>query len=185
LKERDDITFLFVGGGSELSKVKEFARTNRLETVRWLPYQPQSELAAMLSAADLSVVIMGEPFPGIVHPCKIYNIMGVGAPFLYVGPKASHVVDIISGLADQQQASWATHGQVELVVRAISERADAFLANQSRVARFDSGSAPTLSQFISEIESTGGAAISVRSPNVREGLMANEVVPNGRASDTA
>ena len=185
LKEREDITFLFVGGGSELSKVKEFARTNRMENVRCLPYQPQAELAGMLSAADLSVVVMGEPFPGIVHPCKIYNIMGVGSPFLYLGPKESHVVDIISGLADQQQAFWARHGQVDLVVRAISERADAFRSNQSGVVRFDSGSAPTLPQFISEIESTDGEAICVRSPTVTEGLMANEVLPDGRASDTA
>jgi hypothetical protein len=39
---------------------------------------------------------MGDEFVGIVHPCKIYNIMAVGAPALYIGPQPSHVTDIAS-----------------------------------------------------------------------------------------
>ncbi len=61
-----------------------------------LPYQSLSELSASLSAADLHVVVMGDPFVGLVHPCKIYNILAVGAPVLYIGPKPSHVTDMKS-----------------------------------------------------------------------------------------
>jgi hypothetical protein len=185
LKEREEIMFVFVGGGSEQSKVKEFARKNQLKNIRCLPYQPQVELPAMLSAADLQVVVMGEAFPGIVHPCKIYNILGIGSPFLYIGPKESHVGEIISGLADQQQASWALHGQVDAVVKAISERAEGFRVNQSRVARFASECVATLPRFISEIESTCAETIGVGSPTMMEGLVDNEALPDGRASDTA
>ncbi len=59
-----------------------------------LPYQPLDELSASLSAADLHVVVMGDPFVGLVHPCKIYNILAVGAPVLYIGPVPSHVTEI-------------------------------------------------------------------------------------------
>jgi hypothetical protein len=59
-----------------------------------LPYQPLEHLSASLSAADLHVVIMGEQFVGLVHPCKIYNILAVGAPVLYIGPERSHVTEI-------------------------------------------------------------------------------------------
>ena len=45
LSARDDIAFCFVGGGSEFSKVEEFARANQLENIRCLPYQPQAELS--------------------------------------------------------------------------------------------------------------------------------------------
>ena len=198
LRELDEISFVFVGGGSELRKVKEFARTNQLRTIRCLPYQPQSELAAMLSAADLHVAVMGEAFPGIVHPCKIYNILGIGSPFLYIGPKESHVAEIIFGLADQHQASAALHGQVDAVVNCIAERAKIFHSNQSSIARFACRSVATLPRFISEIESTCAETIGVRSPTpgspagqpgwggtVREGLVAKEALPDGRASDTA
>jgi hypothetical protein len=60
-----------------------------------LPYQPLGSLAGSLSAADLHVVVMGEAFVGLVHPCKIYNILSVAAPVLYIGPQPSHVSDIM------------------------------------------------------------------------------------------
>ncbi len=49
-----------------------------------------------LSAADLHVVVMGDAFVGIVHPSKIYNIMSVGRPILYIGPETSHVTDLVN-----------------------------------------------------------------------------------------
>jgi colanic acid biosynthesis glycosyl transferase WcaI len=158
LRDRDNITFCFVGGGSELGRVREFGRTNRLEKIRCLPYQPQAELSAVLSAADLHVIIMGETFPGIVHPCKIYNILATGSPFLYIGPKESHVGDIISSLPDELQVDSARHGEVDAVVKSINDRADRF--HHGRVPPGTdriSGAGPVnaLTQFIAQIESNG------------------------------
>jgi colanic acid biosynthesis glycosyl transferase WcaI len=115
LSARTDIAFCFVGGGSEQRKVEDFARVRQLENIRCLPYQPQEELSAVLSAADLHVVVMGEAFPGIVHPCKVYNILTIGTPFLYLGPRESHMGDIIAGLTDPKLAMQAEHGQSALV----------------------------------------------------------------------
>ena len=92
LKEKSEIVFCFVGGGSEQAKVREAGLSN----VQCLPYQPLNELSNSLSAADLHVVVMGEKFVGIVHPCKVYNILSIGAPVLYIGPEPSHVTDIAS-----------------------------------------------------------------------------------------
>lgn len=94
LAGRDDIAFCFVGGGSEFRKVRDFAAVNDLANVRCIPYQPLDRLAASLSAADLHLVVMGEPFVGIVHPCKVYNVRRLGIPFLYIGPEPSHVSDL-------------------------------------------------------------------------------------------
>ena len=118
LRARSEIVFCFVGGGSEQVKVREFAAQHALTNVKCLPYQPLSELSSSLSAADLHVVVMGEEFVGIVHPCKVYNIMSVGAPVLYIGPKPSHVTDI----ASQYGRFFVTnHGDVEAVTAAIVE----------------------------------------------------------------
>jgi colanic acid biosynthesis glycosyl transferase WcaI len=91
---RPEIVFCFIGGGSEQVKVREFAARHELSNVKCLPYQPLNDLSSSLSAADLHVVVMGDEFVGIVHPCKIYNIMSVGAPTLYIGPEPSHVTEI-------------------------------------------------------------------------------------------
>lgn len=118
LKARDDIMFCFVGGGSEQAKVKEFARRHELSNVKCLPYQPLSELSNSLSAADLHVVVMGEQFAGIVHPCKVYNILSVGAPVLYIGPTPSHVTDIALE-SESSRFFLEPHGAVNRVVKDI------------------------------------------------------------------
>lgn len=117
LKDRSEIVFCFIGGGSEQVKVRELAAKHGLTNVRCLPYQPLNELASSLSAADLHVVVMGNEFVGIVHPCKVYNIMSIGAPTLYIGPTPSHVTDI----ASQQQGRFflTNHGDVDGVVKAV------------------------------------------------------------------
>jgi colanic acid biosynthesis glycosyl transferase WcaI len=112
LTTRTDIVFCFVGGGSEQAKVRETSLSN----VKCLPYQPLNGLSGSLSAGDLHVVVMGDKFVGIVHPCKVYNILAVGAPVLYIGPEPSHVTDI----AVQQGKFFLTrHGDTAGVVTAI------------------------------------------------------------------
>jgi putative colanic acid biosynthesis glycosyltransferase WcaI len=134
LRTRDDIVFVFAGGGSEQHKVHEFARDKQLENVRCLPYQPIEELSALLSAADLHVVVMGEQFVSIVHPCKIYNVLAIGSPFLYIGPAESHLADIINRRGDSNSALHASHGESYSVVPLIAERADEFRARPAESA---------------------------------------------------
>jgi glycosyltransferase involved in cell wall biosynthesis len=86
--------FVFVGGGSEFARVQRFAAENHLDNILCLPYQPLDQLSASLSAADLHVVVMGNPFVGLIHPCKIYNILRLGTPVLYLGPAESHITDL-------------------------------------------------------------------------------------------
>jgi colanic acid biosynthesis glycosyl transferase WcaI len=112
LAKNEGIAFCFVGGGSEFGKVKERARNRALRNVLCLPYQPIEKLSGSLSAADLHVVVMGDQYVGIVHPCKIYNVLAVKKPFLYIGPTESHVTDIIG----QSDAYVSSHGDVDGVV---------------------------------------------------------------------
>jgi len=114
LEHHSDIRFLFIGGGSEFRKAKAFAERNALGNIDFLPYQPLNRLAAALSSADLHVAVMGDSFAGIVHPCKIYNILSIGSPFLYIGPEESHIGDIIR-LLGKRGAYSARHGDVESV----------------------------------------------------------------------
>ncbi len=127
LKSRSDIVFCFVGGGSEQQRVKEYAASQGLQNIRCIPYQPQSQLSGTLSAADLHVVVMGNEFVGIVHPSKLYNIMTIGSPVLYVGPSKSHVTEILRAeatLGHQGYASYMVdHGDVSGVEESILKQA--------------------------------------------------------------
>jgi len=123
LSSNDRIRFCFVGGGSEMEKVRSFSSLNKLANVLCLGYQPLDQLAGSLSAADAHVVVMGDPFVGIVHPCKIYNILEVGASVLYIGPPESHISDIFSKIRDRDSISTAMHGDVRGVARRIAQSA--------------------------------------------------------------
>ena len=113
------VVFCFVGGGSEFDKVGRFAAEHGLRNIVQLPYQPLAELGASLSAADLHVVVMGNEFAGIVHPCKLYNILAVGIPILYVGPEDSHIGDVLARPFGQSASRSVRHGDTGGAVRAI------------------------------------------------------------------
>ena len=121
LADKKEIAFCFVGGGSEQKKVRAFAARHNLENIKCFSYQPLDELSASLSAADLHTVVMGDAFLGIVHPSKIYNILAIGSPFLYIGPKESHVTEIASQSSNGLAFYSARHGEVDRVVAHIIE----------------------------------------------------------------
>ena len=110
LKDEPDLRFLFVGGGSGKHEVEQLIRDHELTNVLSLPYQPLDELGNSLSAADVHVVSLGDQMVGIIHPCKIYGAMAVGRPILYLGPRPSHISDLL----DQHRIGWhVAHGDVE------------------------------------------------------------------------
>jgi glycosyltransferase involved in cell wall biosynthesis len=98
--------------------VSAFQRSS-FSNVTCLPYQPLDQLAGSLSAADLQVVVMGNEFVGLVHPCKIYNILSVAAPVLYIGPRPSHLSELLDGLNQEYSRASAAHGEVDRVIQAI------------------------------------------------------------------
>ena len=124
------ITFCFVGGGSEHKKVRDFKALHRLRNIVCLPYQPLAELSGSLSAADLHLVVMGQPLTGLVHPCKIYNVLALGIPVLYVGPEASHVGDIAAACPSLPIAR-VDHGDVAGVVAHVRAGAPGAVPNQA------------------------------------------------------
>jgi hypothetical protein len=116
-----DISFCFVGGGSEHRRVESFAGDNQLSNVLCLPYQPLDQLGGVLSAADLHLVVLGDPFVGLVHPCKVYNLLRVNAPIFYMGPKPSHISTILDQMNGQLPSGRSSHGDSGQAVKVILE----------------------------------------------------------------
>ncbi len=96
LRDRRDILFLMVGDGASKTSLEESARQRALPNVRFLPYEPQSELAHSLSAADLHLVPLDARVTGCLVPSKLYGILAAGVPALVVADErceASRVVE--------------------------------------------------------------------------------------------
>jgi len=121
LKTDSSIMFCFVGGGSEFKRIKAWAEAGKRGNVLCLPYQPLAQLSGSLSAADAHVVVMGDAMLGLVHPCKIYNMLAVGAPVVYIGPQPSHVTDILDQPGHKHPWCSVRHGEEELLAERIQD----------------------------------------------------------------
>ena len=122
LREDPRLVFVFIGEGGQRAAVEEAARRDRLERVLLLPYQPLPELRYSLSAADVHLVSMGTNMVGIVHPCKVYGAMAAARPVLYLGPRRSHVGELV----ERFDLGWQVeHGDVAGAVAALREIAAA------------------------------------------------------------
>jgi glycosyltransferase involved in cell wall biosynthesis len=116
LKDEPGLQFAFIGGGLGKREVEETIKGHGLGNATSLPYQPISELRYSLTAADVHVVSLGDDMVGIVHPCKIYGAMAVGRPILFLGPRPSHVSDLLEG----HEMGWhVAHGDVARAVETI------------------------------------------------------------------
>jgi colanic acid biosynthesis glycosyl transferase WcaI len=155
-RTEQNVSFYFVGGGSEQAKVRRFAADHQLQNITCLPYQPLDQLGASLSAADLHVVAMGNEFVGIVHPSKVYNILAVGAPILYIGPSSSHVTDIAR--ESPNRFFIAEHGDVSAVVDGIKRAVDTSPSRANDKATWESiarfSKQELIPQFVTLLESS-------------------------------
>jgi colanic acid biosynthesis glycosyl transferase WcaI len=95
LKDRDDLVFLFVGGGPRISEVRAAKEEEGLDNIRLMDYFPREQLHASLSVADVHLSTMRSEMTGIVVPGKLYGAMASGRPTLFVGPNHCESADTI------------------------------------------------------------------------------------------
>ena len=84
LQERDSrVSFVMLGGGVEVGRLKQRAADLKLDNVVFLPPVPMAEVGTMLNAADaLLVHLRKDPLFEITIPSKTQAYMAVGKPLL-------------------------------------------------------------------------------------------------------
>lgn len=95
MQERDDVVFLFVGGGTRMDVAKAYAKQRGLSNMQFQPYQPRERLGELLALGDVHLVSMVDGADGLIVPSKLFGILAAGRPALYVGPEGSEIAQII------------------------------------------------------------------------------------------
>lgn len=129
----DAIRFVFIGGGSLMSTVREFADRHALTSVVTLGYRPLAELPDTLAAADVHAVSMHDEMPGICHPSKTYSALAVGSPIVFIGAEHAPPWRLIA----RHNAGWRiAHSDTLALVSALREASshEAIFAAKSRGA---------------------------------------------------
>jgi colanic acid biosynthesis glycosyl transferase WcaI len=120
LKDRDDLVFLFVGGGPRLAEVKAAKQAGGLDNIRLMDYFPREQLHASLSVADVHLITMRSEMTGIVVPGKLYGAMASGRPTIFVGPNHCESADTIR---DADCGLTVQLGDVDALVEALTSLA--------------------------------------------------------------
>lgn len=88
LQHRDDIRFVFAGGGAAREQLERYVREKRLNNIVLIPRQPKEMMPKLWSLCDLSLVnLRNAPLFATVIPSKIFESMGMGIPMVVSVPK--------------------------------------------------------------------------------------------------
>jgi len=91
-----DMTFLFIGGGAKLGRVKNFVEKEAVSNVRFFGYQPRHQLAASLSVPDVHLVSLKPNLEGLIVPSKYYGVAAVARPVVFIGSTRGELARIIT-----------------------------------------------------------------------------------------
>jgi len=88
LRHRQDIVFVFVGGGADRARVEAMVAERKLPNVVLLARQPKERMPEIWSLCDLVLVPLRDtPVFQTVIPSKIFECMGMGIPVLMSLPE--------------------------------------------------------------------------------------------------
>lgn len=81
--DRDEVHFLFVGGGCNKAHIQQWTRTHNLSNVQFLEPQPRERVIQIYAGVDLPVVCLRpHQFMHNFVPSKMFEVMGAGRPIL-------------------------------------------------------------------------------------------------------
>lgn len=95
LQHRNDIRFVFAGGGAEREKLESYVFEKKLKNVVLIPRQPKEVMRRLWSICDVSLVnLIDVPLFSAVIPSKIFESMGMGIPMIVSMP-AGEATEIV------------------------------------------------------------------------------------------
>ncbi|MDH3273571.1 MAG: glycosyltransferase family 4 protein [Gammaproteobacteria bacterium] len=95
LRHRDDIVFVFVGGGARRDELVRQANKLNLQNVRFVERQPKEQMPRIWSLCDVSLIsLKNDALFRSVIPSKIFESMGMGLPIILSLPEgeASEII---------------------------------------------------------------------------------------------
>ena len=82
LVNEPDFLFVLIGDGSKREQLVQIVTEQRIENVRFIPFQPRERLPEVLAAADIALVILKQGMAYTAMPSKILSILAAGRPLI-------------------------------------------------------------------------------------------------------
>lgn len=95
LKGREDIVFVFVGGGHREASIRAAIAEQGLDNIILKPLQPRERLAETLTLPDLHLISLLPPMEPFIVPSKLYGILAAGRPCIFVGDPNGEIATVL------------------------------------------------------------------------------------------
>jgi glycosyltransferase involved in cell wall biosynthesis len=82
LRSNERVVLVVVGDGARRERLERAAAERRLTNLRFLAYQPKSELHDSFAAADAFLISLKPGLEGYIVPSKLYGILAAGRPYV-------------------------------------------------------------------------------------------------------
>jgi glycosyltransferase involved in cell wall biosynthesis len=96
LKGREDVKFVFVGGGKRRAEIEAFIREHSLANASYRDYVPREQLAQSLCAGDVHLISLREGMEGLIVPSKLFGIMAAARPAIFIGHPDSEIARVLA-----------------------------------------------------------------------------------------
>lgn len=90
------IAWLFVGGGTQLAKLRLESQRQDFASAHFHPYQPREQLGESLSVPDVHVITLRPELEGLIVPSKYYGIAAAGRPAIFIGDPQGEIGRILT-----------------------------------------------------------------------------------------
>ncbi len=95
LRDRDDILFLFIGGGDKYQAAVDYQNSHQLDNIAIYSYQEESDLPYTMTLASISLVALGDGAQELMIPSKVFYYMAAGSAIIGICSGKNELKDII------------------------------------------------------------------------------------------
>ena len=95
LLHSNNVIFLFIGSGSLMDELQYEVNKEGLQNCVFKPYQDRDRLADSLSVGDVHLISLLPELEGLILPSKLYGIVGVGRPVIFIGSSDGEIARYI------------------------------------------------------------------------------------------
>lgn len=114
------VSWLFVGGGAQLQKLKAETDRHSDRDVMFQPYQPREALSESLSVPDVHLITLRPALEGLIVPSKYYGIAAAGRPTIFIGDPNGEIAHI---LKESDTGIVVAEGDGPALIRAVRDLA--------------------------------------------------------------
>jgi len=97
LRIRNDLLFLFIGGGDKYQTVVDYQASNQLDNIAVYPYQAESDLPHTMTLASISLVALDIGAQELMIPSKVFYYMAAGSAVIGICNDENGLRNVIKG----------------------------------------------------------------------------------------